>query len=267
MGTYIGNDSNNVKVAEQEWVFWPFSKEWKSWTMVGKGGHDSLTGGEKDDYIYGDFKLGSYAATGISGNDTLRGRGGHDRLYGEAGVDVLYGDSGYDYLFGGSDRDYLYGGTDGDSLYGESGDDCLYGESGYDYLNGGTGNDYLYGGSQTDTLVGDSGNDYLNGFGSTLYEKDSLYGGADADRFVLGDYYGVHYTGDGFNGYAIINDFTYGWDKIQVKGSLNNYQLKTDMNLVGSSASDTAIFYGNELIGVVRDNTSIQLTSAYFTSV
>lgn len=82
MGTYVGNDSNNAKTAAMEWNdgdWWnPFDGyyEWRSWTMTGKGGSDQLTGGAKNDYIYGDYKLGAYSVTGIPGNDVLTGRGG-----------------------------------------------------------------------------------------------------------------------------------------------------------------------------------------------
>jgi Ca2+-binding RTX toxin-like protein len=254
MGTYIGNDSNNSQTASQEWDYLPFPKKvWNSWEMVGKGGNDSLIGGIKNDRIYGDYKLGAYATTGISGNDTLLGGLGNDSIYGEEGRDILVGEDGNDRLSGGGDVDYLSGGNQ---------DDYLYGGNGNDYLGGDKGSDYLYGGAD---------DDLLNGFGGTgsFNEKDILVGEAGRDTFYLGDKYTAspYYTGDGFNGYAVIQDFSYGSDKIQVRGSLSNYNLKRDINLVGSGASDTTIFYGNELIGVVQDNTSIQLNSSYFTSV
>ncbi len=304
MGTYTGNDSNNNYTASTEWNsgdWWnPFDGyyEWRSWTMVGKGGNDRLTGGSKTDYIYGDYKFGAYSSTGVSGDDILTGRGGNDYIYGENGNDVLYGDyaygsvtgdggvsgndylyggygndsvygeAGYDVLYGEGGYDYLNGGADSDSLYGGSEADTLVGDSGYDYLNGGTDNDYLYGGSQSDSLVGDAGNDYLSGYGYTLYEKDWLNGGTGYDTFVLGTSSGAHYTGDGINGYATISDFTAGVDKIQVKGSLGGYTLQAGYWGVGSSTTqDTGILYYGELIGIVQDNTSIQLNSSYFTAV
>lgn len=298
MGTYIGNDSNNVKTATQEWNsgdWWnPFDGyyEWRSWTMVGKGGNDQLTGGAKNDYIYGDYKLGGYSTTGIPGNDVLTGRGGDDYIYGEEGNDVLYGDfafgsgsgAGNDYLNGGSGNDavygeagvdtlvggtgddYLNGGNDNDYLYGESGNDTLVGGYGNDYLSGGDQNDNLYGESGNDTLVGGYGDDYLNGYGNTLYEKDTLVGGYGADRFALGSSSTVYYKGDGVNGYATIQDFVFG-DKILIKGSLFDYTLDKNYNWAGSSTKDTAIFHSGDLIGVVQDNTSIQLNSSYFTTI
>ncbi|WNZ22108.1 calcium-binding protein [Leptolyngbya sp. NK1-12] len=299
MGTYVGNDSNNAKTAAMEWNdgdWWnPFDGyyEWRSWTMTGKGGSDQLTGGAKNDYIYGDYKLGAYSVTGIPGNDVLTGRGGDDYLYGEEGNDTLYGDfafgsgtgAGNDYLNGGSGNDILYGeagndtlvggfgddyqdgGTGNDALYGESGNDSLVGGSGNDYINGGDSNDNLFGGSGNDTLVGGYGNDYLDGYGNTLYEKDQLIGGYGADRFALGSSTNVYYKGDGTNGYATIQDFVFG-DKIQVKGALNGYTLEKNYDWgVGTSAKDTAIFHSGDLIGVVQDNISIQLNSSYFTTL
>lgn len=304
MGTYTGNDSNNTYSASQEWNsgdWWnPFDGyyEWRPWTMVGKGGNDKLTGGAKTDYIYGDYKLGGYPTTGLSGHDTLAGRGSADYIYGENGDDLIYGDYGFGSVTGDggvAGNDWLYGGYGNDSIYGEDGDDILFGEGGYDYLSGGNGHDSIYGGTEADTLSGEYGNDYLNGgdqndtmyggagsdtlsggngddylggYGVTLYEKDWLNGGAGYDKFVLGTSYNVQYTGDGINGYAVVSDFTYGFDKIQVKGSLSNYNLQQGYWGTGSSAiQDTGILYNGELIGIVQDNTSVQLNGSYFVTV
>jgi hypothetical protein len=59
MGSYTGDNSNNYKAAVQEWQsppWWKFwesgSWVWNSWTMDGKGGNDTLIGGQKNDTVY-----------------------------------------------------------------------------------------------------------------------------------------------------------------------------------------------------------------------
>jgi Ca2+-binding RTX toxin-like protein len=264
MGTYTGNDSNNTFTASQEWNsgdWWnPFDGyyEWRSWTIVGKGGNDNLTGGAKYDYIYGDYKGSS--PSGISGNDILKGRGGGDAIYGEAGNDTLYGDYAFGAVTDGgvAGNDYLNGGY---------GDDVIHGEAGSDTLDGGYGNDFLSGGSGNDYVVGGAGNDYLIAYGFTFSERDQMLGGSGIDQFALTNGASVFYKGDGVNGYATVQDFAFG-DKLRVKGPLTDYFLQKNINWgAGSNANDTGIFHGGDLIAVVQDNTSIQLNSAYFTSV
>ena len=130
-------------------------------TLLGEAGHDNLAGGDQD--------------------DTLLGGTGNDRLWGQAGNDLLVGDDGNDLLMGGIGNDTLRGWTGDDSLWGQAGNDSIYGGSGNDYLRGNEGNDNLYGERGVDRLYGDSGNDGL--FGG-LGEKDTLYGGTGADRFL-----------------------------------------------------------------------------------
>jgi Ca2+-binding RTX toxin-like protein len=176
-------------------------------------------------------------------------------------------DNRYDLLEGTSANDTLYGLGGNDSLYGLDGNDTLYGGSGDDLLRGGWGNDSLLGGTGNDNLLGDagndyldggSGNDYLNGYGNQYEERDTLVGGAGSDTFVLGSgTNGVHYRGrSGAENadYARIVDFQSGVDKIQLRGKADYYTVKYG-NWFGSSATDTAIFYGSDLIGVVQDNT------------
>ncbi|HEY9659900.1 MAG TPA: hypothetical protein V6C65_15700, partial [Allocoleopsis sp.] len=151
-----------------------------------------------------------------------------------------------DILLGYSGNDYLDGGTENDTLYGEAGDDTLLGYSGDDHLIGGEG---------TDSLYGDAGNDILNGYGGAQYEYDTLVGGTGADTFVLGSSYQSSYL-DG--GYATIKDFS--WvegDKIQVFGSSDSYTLGKTFDWGGSSALDTAIYQGSDVIAVVLDTTNV----------
>ncbi|GAB4175025.1 MAG: hypothetical protein Fur006_05260 [Coleofasciculaceae cyanobacterium] len=137
MGTYTGTSGNDIFTAHTEWTwkFWKGFKEWKSWTMYGLGGNDILTGGPKDD--------------------------------------ILYGSSGYDYLNGGDGNDYLNGGLDRDSLYGSAGNDHLRGGDGNDYLNGGDGHDTLIGNFGNDILTGGAGADHFV-FSSPIEGSDTI---------------------------------------------------------------------------------------------
>lgn len=199
---------------------------------------------------------------GNTNNDRLYGGDGNDSLYGYGGNDTLNGGTGNDTLGGGTGNDWLYGDTGNDYLGGDSGNDVLYGGTGNDTLDGGMDNDWLYGDSGTDKLMGGSGNDYLQGSSSTWsnsYEYDTLTGGAGADTFALGTWWGNSYVGAG---YATITDFSWSsGDKIQVKGYSSQYQLKSE-NWGGTSALDTAIYSRstNDLIGVVQDTTNVLLS-------
>ncbi|BAY81507.1 metalloprotease [Calothrix parasitica NIES-267] len=110
---------------------------------------------------------------------------------------------------------------------------------------GGAGNDTLIGNSSSNYLSGNHGNDYLAGYGG----YDALIGGSGNDTFALADASSVFYQGDG---YAMISDFNWEYDYIQVSGSSNQYSLETG-NWTGGSALDTAIYFDNDLIGLVKD--------------
>jgi Ca2+-binding RTX toxin-like protein len=156
-----------------------------------------------------------------------------------------------------------------DTLYGGIGNDTLLGNSGNDSLLGDSGNDLLLGGLGNDTLTGGSGNDVLRGFsrGYNL-EIDRLFGGTGSDLFMLGDTGGTYYLGGRTaNGrdasYALIADWSSS-DFIQVSKSIN-YRLVKNKSWLGSSALDTGIYVGNDLIGVIQDSTNI--SSKNFVSV
>ncbi|WP_449419970.1 calcium-binding protein [Phormidium nigroviride] len=186
------------------------------------------------------IKSGDDSIYGYAGNDVLSGLGGNDKLYGGTGNDDLRGEAGNDYLNGEAGNDYLNGGTGNDNLYGGTGNDNLWGEAGNDYLNGGIGKDYL------------------NGF-SNGTEYDTLTGGADADKFVLGaqSYYNF-YTGSGF---ALITDFnSLEGDKIALFETLDKYTLVSGDFGYGNAALDTKILFGNDEIGVLQDITNVKAT-------
>lgn len=168
----------------------------------------------------------------------------------------------------GSDSLYADGYGGNDTIWGNTNNDTIWGNTGNDILYGWTGNDYLYGESGTDTLYGGLGNDTLYGSSSTTYnsnEYDVLNGGGGYDRFILGTSGGNYYQG---NGYATIQDYNGAYDYIQVRGSASSFYLSKTSNFGGSSALDTAIYQNNgDLLAIVQDTTSIQLTSYYFTFV
>jgi serralysin len=139
-----------------------------------------------------------------------------------------------------------------ENAIGGAGNDTLIGNSIVNNLSGGNGNDYLFGGGGFDTLNGGAGNDVLVGYGGST-EFDVLTGGTGTDTFVLGDASNVFYRGDG---YARITDFDWRYDYIQVRGTSNQYLLQSG-NWFGSAALDTAIFFGNDAIGVVQDSTNV----------
>ncbi len=119
------------------------------------------------------------------------------------------------------------------------------------FINGSIWNDYLEGTSSSDSIFAHEGDDILNGGGYSYdsFEYDTLTGGAGADTFVLGDYFGAQYEGFG---YATITDFD--WeegDKIQVFGSLNDYYVSTN----GSGGVD--ILYQGDLLAQVTNTTDV----------
>jgi len=143
-----------------------------------------------------------------------------------------------------------------DIINGTSSNDNLTGLGGNDKLYGDSGNDTLYGESGNDLLDGGAGNDYLDGYASFRnQEYDTLTGGSGVDTFVLGNArQGVFYQGAG---YAIITDYSYQDDYIQLKGSANNYKLV-------NRDADTWIYLNNsnEEIGLIKGgaNKNMSLT-------
>lgn len=238
---------------------------------TGNGLNNTITGNNARNYLSGE-----------AGNDTLYGGLGEDALYGgdgddhldggtptayDSSTDALYGGNGNDYLLGGNNYDLLDGGDGNDFLNGYAGDDLLLGGAGQDTLYGGSGNDDIDGGGGNDYLNGGEGNDTLLGGGLSTGEFDTLSGGVGSDTFILGKWFGgwsggqswsasvVFYQGDG---HATITDWLPGVDKIEtVLGSGSQYSLQF-LNLgVGSSALDTGIYYGNDLIAAVQDTTNV----------
>jgi Ca2+-binding RTX toxin-like protein len=198
------------------------------------------------------------------------------KLFGTDKGDSIYGKRGNDILSGLDGNDNLYGGHHEDLLYGGYGKDLLSGQLGYDTLYGEQGNDILHGGYHNDILDGGSGNDVLVGWGGMGNEYDTLTGGADADRFVLGNQLlGVFYKLDDKSNtdyYATITDFKKkDGDKVEVMGNQSNYALEKGLNKLGGSAKDTRIYFthssgARNLIAVVQDTTNISFSDFTFKS-
>ncbi|MEG4582869.1 hypothetical protein QUA71_25125 [Microcoleus sp. MON1_C5] len=107
-----------------------------------------------------------------------------------------------------------------------------------DVLTGNIQDNYLVGGDGSDILSGLRGNDTLIGVnplsatpGSN--ETDVLIGGRGTDVFVLGDATKTYYSGTGF---ASIPYFQQGIDRIQLRGSLSDYNIVgNSINFAGTS--------------------------------
>jgi serralysin len=157
------------------------------------------------------------------------------------------------------------GGSGNETIAGNSANNVLNGNGGNDTLTGGDGNDTLVGGLGNDMLNGGNGNDRLNGYGTTVTNDsqfDTLVGGAGQDYFILGGSWGVSYIESG-SGYAIITDWDWSSDYIEVKGTASQYQLRLENQTGNSSVLDTAIYYVSggidDLISVVQDTSNVNI--------
>ena len=211
--TVRGTDGDNVI---------SFSGTTGSHLAEGRGGNDSLTGGNVRDTL-----------TGGSGHDSLLGGSGHDSLLGGAGNDTLLGGSGADSLTGGAGADLasylgsttgvtvnlatgkgLGGDAQGDVLTGiedvtgSAQNDVLAGNGADNTLNGGNGADSLTGGSGTDMLLGGQGADTLGGG----LGNDTLTGGQGNDIFVFN-------TAPSATNHDTISDFNLGNDTITLENT------------------------------------------------
>jgi Ca2+-binding RTX toxin-like protein len=176
---------------------------------------------------------------GLNGKPELVGTNQADTIYGYAGDDVLSGLDGPDVLYGGPGWDDLSGGSGNDKLYSNGDGGWMFGGSGNDSLTGGTAFDYL-----------DGASDGRNGLASGT-EFDTLTGGVGGDRFVLGDFSGVYYLG---NGHATITDFSLAEGDIA-----DGYSVGLG-NWGGAATQDTGIFFKGNLIGVVQDQNITNLS-------
>jgi subtilisin family serine protease len=193
----------------------------------------------------------------LEGNDVVEGSSESDIMNGNQGDDFLVGNGGNDTIWGGKDKDDIYGDDGNDNLNGNMGDDFVSGGAGDDIVRGGKDNDTLMGGNGNDQLFGDIGRDRLNGGGIFGVEYDTLTGGTESDTFVLGDYWGMFYKGEG---HAIITDWNWASDYIEALGNANQYSLSFSNLGAGSAANDTGIYFGTDLIAIVQDSTNVNFS-------
>lgn len=188
----------------------------------------------------------------------------------------LSGTLNNDNLAGGAGNDNITGGAGNDKISGGDGNDSLFGDSNTDLINGGRGNDFVFGGTGGDRLFGDDGDDALTGADAVVDrgfgEIDRLTGGDGSDRFVLGVTQEVFYSDNdlntnGISDYALITDFNFFEDKIQLSGSTSRYTL-------GASPTDLAVGTGIflnesslELIAIVQGAIDLSLSANYFVTV
>ncbi|MDZ8227241.1 MULTISPECIES: calcium-binding protein [unclassified Nostoc] len=268
-------------------------------TLNGLAGDDSLAGGTLNDSLIGGS--GNDILNGGTGIDILDGGTGDDTYIIDSVSDTIREaiNSGTDSVrssvtytlganlenlilqfssnaingTGNSLNNFINGNGFNNTLNGRAGDDTLDGNLADDILNGEDGDDSLQGGPGNDVLNGGAGNDILIGVypGSLLPpgvgETDSLTGGTGADTFVLGDAANIFYddnnsTNTGFADFATITDFDSSQDKIQLKGTPQDYRLQV-------AGSNTRIFSQqpgqvNELIGIVQGKNNLRLSSDDF---
>ncbi len=145
----------------------------------------------------------------------------------------------------------------GDILEGGDGDDQISGLAGNDILRGGEGSDILRGGDGDDVLLG--------AFAGGDEEQDQLEGGAGADRFVIGNLFGLYYNG--VEDLAGITDFSRDeGDVIVLHGSADEYVVQ---NFILGSGVLAYIFTKNaageadRLVVAIQSDSSISLTGDY----
>lgn len=164
-----------------------------------------------------------------------------------------------------------------DTVLGLEGDDLLKGNPGNDTLSGGKGNDRLIGGTGNDLLRGLGGRDRLTGIDpdSPLLgrsEIDTLRGGLDRNRFILGSESGVFYNdgSDGSRGlgdYGLIDDLNR-LSQIQLAGSLDDYVIRrTPRSLSQGVGIYLRTPQQQELIGIVSNTSDVAFVTQALRSV
>ncbi|HBL13233.1 MAG TPA: hypothetical protein DD379_17910, partial [Cyanobacteria bacterium UBA11162] len=240
--------------------------------ITGNTANNILSGGGGNDYL--DGGTGSDRLEGGTGNDTYMVERSTDRVIESSnqGIDTVK--TSINYTLGANLENLTltgtattgYGNNLNNILTGNTLNNTLSGNDGNDTLIGGKGNDQLSGGNGTDRLTGVAPNTTNPGYG----EVDTLTGGAGTDTFVLGDATQFYYNDGnnaniGLSDYALITDFQFGQDIIQLHGVSTNYSLTTSP--VGLPTG-TAIFhhnsYENELIAVIQGVSGLSLDSNAF---
>jgi Ca2+-binding RTX toxin-like protein len=222
-----------------------------------------------DQVVFNNIEQFQITGTGVA--DTIYTDDGNDTVNGGAGNDIIYSGAGNDIIDGGVGNDYIYSGTGDDTVNGGDGTDTLNDDS----ISTGDGNDTISSGDGDDIIDSGAGNDIIDGVNGTalspgLSEIDNLSGGTGSDRFILGNATKAYYDDgnaltSGSSDYADITDFNIG-DIIQLQGSSSNYLLSvvgTDTQILINKPSTEP----DELIGIVRNQTGLNLTGSNFAYV
>ena len=170
-------------------------------------------------------------------------------------ADVSFDGDVPDIVYGSNSNDTISGREQNSYLVGLNGNDILEGGGGNDYLDGGANADTLLGGEGNDTLIGgDSGNNLVGGDGDDTFiggkGQDLMEGGSGRDRYIIGDENNIFYTDYTWYDHAIITDFDFEQDIIQLKGEAADYTIKpaNSQGIYG-----TGIFYENGMVALVGD--------------
>ncbi|ELS05348.1 putative calcium-binding protein [Xenococcus sp. PCC 7305] len=122
------------------------------------------------------------------------------------------------------------------------------------------GNDNIFGNGGHDIIRGGAGNDVINGTDGIVagyLEKDTLEGGAGADKFILGDENQAFYATDGAQDYAVIQDFNASEDIVQLNGVAGDYQQTQQGN-------DLHLTRNGDLVVILENNNTLNLNSSAF---
>ncbi|MHC5599267.1 MAG: hypothetical protein ACYTXC_25540 [Nostoc sp.] len=241
-------------------------------TLDGGLGIDTLNGGVGDDSYIVDSTADTITEAANSGTDTVRPSVSYTlganleklRLTGISNINGT-GNSLNNFLFANTANNTLNGRAGNDTLDGNLGNDILNGEDDNDSLQGGEGNDILNGGSGDDILIGVYPANILP---PGLGETDTLTGGGGADRFILGDAVNIFYDDNnsanpGFGDFATLTDFDSSQDRIQLKGSVQDYRLQV-------VETNTRLFVDkpgaepDEIIGILQGRNNVRLDSDDF---
>ena len=176
-------------------------------TILGGTGADSITAGDGDNRIAGDFGklvykagvLASFTSTFVQygGSDAITAGSGADYIIGGVGGDQIHAGDGKNIVAGDNARITFLGGTASDVLSTSTnlgGADLIVSGTGSSILIGGAGGDSIRGGTGDDVILGDNGHVALSGGSASRIEtisattggNDSLSGGFGNDTILGG---------------------------------------------------------------------------------
>ncbi|ELS00659.1 putative calcium-binding protein [Xenococcus sp. PCC 7305] len=171
----------------------------------------------------------------VGGNDTIFGGNGDDQVYGNTGNDVIYGDD----LSTSISVEFVSTGDSATSSI-ETYNDNIFGNGGHDIIKGGAGDDVING---TDGIV------------AGRLERDTLEGGAGADKFILGDGTKAFYATGGAQDYVVIQDFNSSEDTVQLFGVAGDYQKIQQGNNIH-------ITRNGDLVAILENNNTLSINGS-----